>query len=95
LERRSEFVFPNYSGTQLHRQYLSRRFKHFVREAKLPEVINFHSTRHTAASWLAERGASIEAIRLYLGHSSVRVTERYMHLAPDAYANEIHAALSA
>ena len=94
LPRRGEFVFPNHSGTQLHRKYLSRRFKHFARLANLPEFVNFHTTRHTAASWLAERGASIEAIRLFLGHSSVSVTQRYMHLAPNAYASQIYAAFS-
>ena len=94
LCRRGEFVFPNHSGTQLHRKYLSRRFKHFARLADLPEFVNFHTTRHTAASWLAERGASIEAIRLFLGHSSVSVTQRYMHLAPDAYASQISAAFA-
>ncbi len=89
LERPSEFVFPNHSGGQLHRQYLSRRFKHFVRAAGLNETIHFHTTRHTAASWLSQQGASIEAIRLYMGHSSVTVTQRYMHLAPDALADQI------
>lgn len=94
LDARGEYVFPNHSGGKLHRQYLSRRFKHFARQAGLPEVINFHSTRHTAASWLAERGVPVEAIRLYLGHSSVSVTQRYMHLAPDVYASKINAAFS-
>lgn len=94
MERDGEYVFPNHSGTQLHRQYLSRRFKHFTRLAGLPEYVNFHMTRHTAASWLAERGVSIEAVRLYLGHSSVQVTQRYMHLAPDAFASQIVAAFA-
>lgn len=94
ITERDEFVFPNHSGGQLHRQYLSRRFKHFARLAELPEHVNFHTTRHTAASWLAERGAPVEAIRLYLGHSSVSVTQRYMHLAPDVYASKIKAAFT-
>ena len=53
------------------------------------EHVHFHTTRHTVASWLAEREASIEAIRLYLGHSSISVTQRSMHLAPDAFASQI------
>lgn len=89
LERRSRYVFPNYGGTKLHPQYLSRRFKRFVRKAKLPENINFHTTRHTALSWLAQQGASVEAIRLYAGHSSIVVTQKYMHLSPNAYMSQI------
>lgn len=92
LERRAEWVFPNASGWQLHRKYLSRAFKRYVVAAGLPEYINFHTTRHTCASWLAERGASVEAIRSYLGHSSVAVTERYMHLSPSSLAAQVAAA---
>ena len=56
---------PNYGGTQLHRLYLSRRFKHF---AKLQATgrDDLHATRHTAASWLLNR-ASVEAIRRFMG----------------------------
>lgn len=89
LSQSSRYVFPSHSGKRLGRVYMSTRFKHFARAAGLPEYVNFHTTRHTCASWLAERGASIEAIRLFLGHSSVTVTQRYMHLAPDALASQI------
>lgn len=94
LERRSDWLFTNHGGSQLHRAYLSRRFKHFAREAGLDEAINFHATRHTCASWLAERGASAEAIRRYMGHYSIRVTERYMHLSPDGFSDQITRAFS-
>ena len=94
LNRRSHFVFPNHTGTQLNRHYVSSRFKHFCRLAGLPEHVHFHTTRHTAASWLAEKGVSVEAIRLYLGHSSIQVTQRYMHLAPDAFASQITSAFT-
>lgn len=94
LPRRSVFVFPNSSGTQLHRQYLSRAFKQAARAAGLPNA-HFHATRHTAASWLMMQGASIEAVRQYLGHSSVTVTERYAHLSEQAYARQITEALNA
>lgn len=94
LERRSRYVFPNHGGQRLHPDYLTRRFKRYARMADLPEDINFHSTRHTACSWLAMQGASVEAIRLFAGHSSVSVTEKYMHLSPDAYAHQISAAFA-
>ncbi|MGB3542183.1 MAG: site-specific integrase [Rubrivirga sp.] len=80
------------ASRQLTRHYLSRRFKRYARLAGLSEDVCFHTTRHTCASWLAERGCAVEAIRLYLGHSSVRVTERYMHLSPSAFASQIQTA---
>ncbi len=89
IDPSGRYIFPNYGGTQLHRLYLSRAFKHFVRLAALPEYINFHTTRHTSASWLAQSGCSVEAIRRYMGHSSITVTQRYMHLSEDTMASQI------
>lgn len=64
-------------------RYLSRQFKRYVRES-LPEhrasEINFHSTRHSAASYLAQAGKTAEFIREYMGHASVATTYRYVHL---------------
>lgn len=51
--------------------------------AGLPHV-HLHDLRHTFASWLAQDGASMAALRDLLGHSSLAVTSRYAHLArPD------------
>lgn len=51
--------------------------------AGMPHV-RLHDLRHTYASWLAQGGASLAAIRDLLGHSSLAVTSRYSHLArPD------------
>ncbi len=94
LDRTSGFVFPSFNGNQLHRQYLSRRFKHFVRKAGLDERFNFHSLRHTAITWLISNGASLEAARIYAGHSSVRVTEVYGHLPEKEYGNQIELAFA-
>lgn len=40
----------------------------------------FHDLRHTAASYLAQDGTSIQEIATVLGHKSVRMAERYAHL---------------
>jgi integrase len=41
--------------------------------------------RHTAASWLVMDGVPLHDVQVLLGHESYRTTERYAHLAPDAY----------
>ena len=41
--------------------------------------------RHTAASWLAQDGVPLYDIQALLGHESFVTTQRYAHLAPDAY----------
>jgi len=44
--------------------------------------------RHTAASWMAERGVDMFRISRYLGHSDTKVTERrYAKLHPDFLAD--------
>ena len=43
----------------------------------------FHSLRHTFASWLVQMGKPLYTVSRLMGHSSVKMTERYAHLAPD------------
>jgi len=45
--------------------------------------ITLHILRHTCASRLVQRGVNIYVVSKWLGHSSVRTTERYAKLAPD------------
>ncbi|MDL5351091.1 site-specific integrase [Microbacterium sp. zg-YB36] len=40
-----------------------------------------HDLRHTYASWLLQSGVEIAKVSKLMGHSSIRVTERYAHLA--------------
>ena len=42
-----------------------------------------HTLRHTAASWMAQDGKSMNEIAKFLGHSIQKTTERYAHLAPE------------
>lgn len=43
-----------------------------------------HTLRHTAASWMAQKGVSFAVMARYLGHTDSRTTERiYAHHAPD------------
>ena len=42
--------------------------------------VTFHTLRHTFASWLGQMsGVEALTIRDLLGHSSVTMTDRYMH----------------
>ena len=42
-----------------------------------------HTLRHTCASWLVMAGRPILEVRDILGHSTIKMTERYAHLAPE------------
>lgn len=43
----------------------------------------FHDLRHTCASWLVSAGVPLPEVASLLGHSTVRMAERYAHLAPE------------
>lgn len=45
--------------------------------------VGWHTLRHTYASHLVMRGVAIRVIQKWLGHASIKETEKYAHLYPD------------
>ena len=82
-------LFPDRDGGQ--RKEVPPIFKRTVDRMGLNEGVTdrrdrlvFHSLRHSYASWLAEAGVSPQVIRERMRHKTLIMTDRYMHLAPDA-----------
>jgi integrase len=84
----NEFVFKDDRG-QLTGDHITKTFAKYRKAAGLPDEIDFQTTRHTAISWLAMEGVPVNAIKEFAGHSRLRTTERYMHLAPRVYHRQI------
>ena len=83
--RRTEgcpFVY-HHRGTKLKYSRLAHAFYRFRKQAGLSEWVNLHSTRHAYGTRLAEAGTPIKVIAKFMGHSTTRVTEQYMHVAPE------------
>lgn len=87
----SELVFPPVWGNNSKRQQVSGRFGEVIKNLGFNDGITdrrdkvcFHTLRHTYASWLVQGGVSIYEVKERLGHSTLAMTERYSHLAPDS-----------
>ena len=50
-----------------------------LERAAIPDFC-FHDLRHSAASYLAEQGATLADIKEILGHRSIQTTQKYTHL---------------
>ncbi|HPD15848.1 MAG TPA: tyrosine-type recombinase/integrase [Planctomycetota bacterium] len=59
---------------------LSRKFRACREAAKLPDGLDLHCLRHTAATHLIASGADVKTVQSHLGHSSATVTlDVYAH----------------
>jgi integrase len=73
---------PKASGRIFRTKSVRTAYENAVAHAKLDDV-NFHTLRHTFASWAVMRGVSLKELQELLGHSSLAMTMRYAHLAPE------------
>lgn len=87
--RPDHVVFSTGENRPLDPGYVSKQFRRYRKQAELDSTVCFHSLRHTCASWLVMRGVSLYVVKEILGHSSIEVTQRYAHLAPDTMHAEM------
>lgn len=74
---------------RLSANYLQEKIKSYRERLNLGVPISAHTLRHAYATFLAEKGASLEAIRILLGHESLSTTTRYVN-ASDKFAEKTH-----
>lgn len=79
VNRRTGYVFSK-NGNRYSGSYLAHRLKINIRALGMNDDIHFHTLRHSFASNLVQRGASIIVVKELLGHSNISVTMRYSHL---------------
>jgi integrase len=71
-------------GNRLTNTFIKENFKKAKEKVGI-EDFRFHDLRHTAASLFASGGCDIMSLKNLLGHKSLRMTQRYAHLMPEAH----------
>jgi integrase len=66
-------------GLEATPEEVSMCFMRACRKAGINDF-RFHDLRHTTATWLRQRGVQLDEIAKQLGHSDLRMTQRYAHL---------------
>lgn len=77
------YLFQSFTNKPFDKSFVSRKFKFYVKKAKLPEHLHFHNLRHTFITQLIRKGVSIYKVKILAGHSSLKTTEGYTHLYVD------------
>lgn len=75
--RDQDFIFCNEIGEPYSQANLRNKCKNILRAAKLPEIFNPYSARHSSATWMIEHGVSAKTAAGRLGHGDVATTMRY------------------
>lgn len=78
-------LFVNARGDAMSTEGARRVVRVTALNAGIKRRITPHMLRHTAATRLLEHGADLRVVQSYLGHSSIRSTERYTHVSMNHY----------
>lgn len=78
-------VFPHPRSTNRHKfpllgNHISKTFNDFAKKAGIKKTANFHGLRHSCATFLLRKGFNVIEVKNMLGHRSLEVTNRYVHL---------------
>ena len=80
-KHREGYMFLNREGNPIKTERTRVYFRRYRRKAKIDEKFVVHSLRHGFATDLIERGASILEVKELMGHSNIRSTMEYIHVA--------------
>lgn len=84
------FVFVATGRTMLTKEACKWPLWRACDRAKLGKRIGWHALRHTFASHLVARGAPLKAVQELLGHTDIKMTMCYAHLAPHDRSRAVH-----
>lgn len=82
-ERPTSFLFESQGkkGQTLSDSTLNCIVKNNAKKAGIKKQISFHTLRHCFATHLLEKGVNLRLIQQFMGHTSIKTTTVYLHLA--------------
>ena len=74
-------IFLSESGKAITVGVIREHFRKYRKKAKINEKATLHTFRHNFATDLIERGATLIQVKELMGHSNIRSTMEYVHVA--------------
>jgi integrase len=87
-------VFHREDGTMLSETWLDQQHARIRTLLRFPGDFVLHSLRHTFGTRLGESGADAFTIMKLMGHSTVTVSERYVHPSPESVERAVERLLA-
>lgn len=75
------WLFEGPTGKPYTTTSIQKVFRKALRKANIAKKASVQTLRHSFATHLLEQGIDIRHVQEFLGHNSIKTTQRYMHLA--------------
>lgn len=80
------YFFINQRGGRFTEQSIRNMMKKYTKLAGIDRNITPHMFRHSFATYLIEEGVDVSCLQRILGHSSIKTTQIYIHVAAEKQA---------
>ena len=77
----TNILFLNDVNKPINQYVIRTHFRKYRRKAKINEKVTVHTLRHCFATDMIERGATLIQVKELMGHSNIRSTMEYVHVA--------------
>lgn len=74
------YVLAKQNGRPYSADEITTLFARFLKEEEISIEGNVHKLRHTFASLIMQNGGNLYDLSKLMGHSSIKMTEKYSHL---------------
>ncbi len=81
------YFFVNNRGNRYTEQSIRFMLKKYTKKAGIETKITPHMFRHSFATYLIEEGVDVSCVQQILGHSSIKTTQIYIHVAAKKQAD--------